>query len=67
MFREAKEAGHIPNLHAMATPAKHGDTCTQECDTCPAGDACEHLSKGDYQTFLKNYKEQIIPILEEGE
>ncbi len=51
MFRDAEEEGYITDL-------MNDNECNSQCETCPAGDACEQLAEGkEYANFVKNFKE----------
>ena len=56
LYIEAQQQGFVQELRT--------NSCNQECEECPAALACDQLSEGDYPTFVKNYKEDILPILE---
>ncbi len=60
MFTQAYREGIITDLADCE--------CASECEECPAGPACEQISnKGDYSTFVHNYKHEILPILKEDQ
>ena len=52
MFVEAREQGFVKSLSTCE--------CNQECDECPASEACAQLSAGDYKTFVTKYKKLLM-------
>ena len=62
LYRKAQDTGHV---NVIANDAD----CNSEvrsCESCPAGPACDQLAVNkDFQGFGRNFREQILPILED--